>query len=58
MTDRAGEKQREREEEKRKLTGEAGLEAQTASAHHISKRTADRPHKVCSRDVAEIRGAE
>lgn len=48
----------EREGEKRKLSGDARLEAQTASAPHISKKTADREHKVCSRDVAEIRGAE
>lgn len=68
MTDRAGEGDRDSEKDRMgerqrgkqmgKLTGEKMLEAQTASAHHISKQTADTEHKVYSRDVAEIRGQE
>lgn len=49
---------KERKRQKRELSGEARLEAQTASSHHISKKTADRDYKVQSIDVAEMRGAE
>lgn len=48
----------ERKRRKRKLSGEARLEAQTASSHHISKKTADRDYKVRRIDVAEMRGVE
>lgn len=49
MTDRAEERDREVEI----FTGETGSDAQTLSAHHISKKTANSSQKACCSGESE-----